>query len=578
MNPCNAHAASEEYADFIFRHGNTSLDNLIQSLNTDCISYVDEEYAIVHYPLAQAEPISISRQSYLAIPFLYSLLDTTSMEQSGILDTFAQPSLNYQGDGVLIGFIDTGIDYQNPLFRKENGDTRVLGIWDQTVPGDGFVLQSPRGQRYPFLYGQEYQEETINEALKSEDPLSVAPSTDTIGHGTFLAGIAAGKPLPDNSFIGAAPKASIGIVKLKPAKQYLRNYYMIPSNAIAYQSNDIMMGISYLRLLAARYRMPLVICIGLGSNQGGHNGAAPVSDTLNNLQTLLGVTAVCAAGNEAGFRHHYLGHISANTGYDEVELRVAEGERGFLAELWADFPEVYTLGFVSPTGEVIDRIAYRRDEDTTVRFSLEETSITVSYVASIGPQSSYLAYMRFTSPSAGLWRIRVYPTVSITGIFHIWLPVQGFVSDETVFLEADPYTTITGPGNAQVPITASTYNHLNGSLYIHSSRGYTRDGRIKPDLAAPGVDVYGPGISSVPGDFPMTRMTGSSVAAAHVAGAAANLYSWGYVHGNYPTITTSAIKAYLTRGAKRSTAYTYPNREWGFGTLNLYQSFLSLRD
>ena len=339
-----------------------------------------------------------------------------------------------------------------------------------------------------------------------------------------------------------------------------------------------MMGISYLRLLAARYRMPLVICIGLGSNQGGHNGAAPVSDTLNNLQTLLGVTAVCAAGNEVGFRHHYLGHISANTGYDEVELRVAEGERGFLAELWADFPEVYTLGFVSPTGEVIDRIAYRRDEDTTVRFSLEETSITVSYVASIGPQSSYLAYMRFTSPSAGLWRIRVYPTVSITGIFHIWLPVQGFVSDETVFLEADPYTTITGPGNAQVPITASTYNHLNGSLYIHSSRGYTRDGRIKPDLAAPGVDVYGPGISSVPGDFPMTRMTGSSVAAAHVAGAAANLYSWGYVHGNYPTITTSAIKAYLTRGAKRSTAYTYPNREWGFGTLNLYQSFLSLRD
>lgn len=99
--------------------------------------------------------------------------------------------------------------------------------------------------------------------------------------------------------------------------------------------------------------------------------------------------------------------------------------------------------------------------------------------------------------------------------------------------------------------------------------------RIWPPL---GVDVYGPGISSVPGDFPYTRMTGSSIAAAHVAGAAACLYSWGYVKGNEPSINSLSIKAYLTLGADRIASYRYPNPEWGYGMLNLYQSFLAMRE
>lgn len=76
----------------------------------------------------------------------------------------------------------------------------------------------------------------------------------------------------------------------------------------------------------------------------------------------------------------------------------------------------------------------------------------------------------------------------------------------------------------------------------------------------------------------MTRMSGSSVSAAHVAGAVANLYSWGFVQGHYPQINNSSIKAFLTRGASRNPNFTYPNREWGYGTLNLYDSYVSLRD
>ena len=500
------------------------------------------------------------------------------MEQSGILPVMRQPGLNTGGEGVLLGIIDTGIDYRNPLFCNTDGTTRILGIWDQTATGS-FSMESSRGASYEFLYGKEYRKEQIDEALTSTDPLSLVPVTDDSGHGTFLAGIAAGRTEEDADFTGAAPSCSLGIVKLHPAKQYLRDYYQIPASATAYQSNDIMTAVTYLRFLAYRHQMPLVICLGLGTNQGSHDGTSPLSQTLNHLNTLRGVCSVCAAGNEVGFRHHCSDVAAEDSShYTEIELRTGEGESGFQLELWASFPEVYTVGLVSPTGQATGRITYGSDNHTTIRFPLEQTDVTVSYLPASITQNTYLVVLRFQTPAAGIWKIQVYPSRTISGIFHLWLPAQGLVSPDTFFLNSDPSTTITDPGNAAFPITVSACDHTNGSLYIHSSRGYTRDGRIKPDLAAPGVDVYGPGISSVPGDFPYTRMTGSSIAAAHVAGAAACLYSWGYVKGNEPSINSRSIKAYLTLGADRIASYRYPNPEWGYGMLNLYQSFLAMRE
>lgn len=582
MSICTANVASQDYADFIYRHSSATLEELSRTLQTNCISYVNESYAVYYLPLEEALPLSIPNHSYESLPTLFGLMDTTSMESSGILSTFRQPSLGSNGEGVIVGLIDTGIDYQNPIFRNADGTTRILGLWDQTIEGTGFELMGNRPFPFPFYYGKEYTSEDINDALALDDPLALVPSTDTNGHGTFLAGIAAGGTSIAIDFTGAAPECSLGVVKLKPAKQYLRDYYMIPEDADAYQSNDIMLAITYLTLLARRHRMPLVICLGLGSNQGGHNGASPVSEVLNTLRSYLAVAAVCAAGNEAGLRHHYLGKISGPIGgssdFDEIELRVADQEKGFVIELWANTPEIYTVGFVSPTGETIQRIPLTLNSETTVRFSVEPTTIAVTYATTLGSQSSYLASLRFINPIPGIWRIRVYPTITFSGVYHMWLPISGFVSPDTYFLQSDPYTTIVAPGNTDFPITVSTYNHLDGSLYIHSSRGYTRDGRIKPDLAAPGVDVYGPGVSPIPGEYPMVRKTGSSVAAAHVAGAVANIYSKQFPMGTYLSISGDLVKASLTRGAQRNPNYTYPNREWGYGTLDLYHSFLSLRD
>ncbi len=578
MIGCGQMAASENYGDFIYRHGNSSLPDLERLAGNGCFSYVNQEFVIFHEPLGEIPPVAPGNYPYSAIPALYGLLDSGSMEEAGILGTFRQPSLNTRGAGTIVGFIDTGIDYQNPLFRGEDGRTRILGIWDQTREGEPFEVHSSNGFPFRFQYGREYLRDAIDEALRSDDPQSVVPTADTDGHGTFLAGIAAGGETADGSFTGAAPSCFLGVVKLKPAKEYLRDYYRIPKDAAAFQSTDIMMGVTWLLSLASRYKMPLVICLGLGSNQGGHDGTSPLAQVLNRLQIFSGVSAVCAAGNEAGRRHHYIGRIPDSAPYDEAELQVSEKERGFSVELWADSPEVYTVGLVSPTGESADRIPLRVGEDTTVRFPLDQSAVAVSYETVAGGRNSYLALLRFLDPSPGIWRIRVYPTATVTGVYHMWLPIHGFVREDTVFLRADPFTTITEPGNSPFAITTAAYNHLNGGLYIHSSRGFARDGRVKPDLAAPGVEVYGPGVSSVPGIFPMTRMTGSSVAAAHTAGAVADLFSWGYVSGNDPYISNSTVKAYLTRGAKRNPGYTYPSREWGYGTLDLYQSLLSLRN
>ena len=170
--------------------------------------------------------------------------------------------------------------------------------------------------------------------------------------------------------------------------------------------------------------------------------------------------------------------------------------------------------------------------------------------------------MRFERPSPGIWTIRVYNTQFLTGEYHMWLPVQGFISDETVFLKPDPSNTITVPGNSRLPITTGAYNHRNNSIYIHSSRGYTSRDYVKPDLAAPGVEILGPsvrisaafrpGLSSsvAAGTAPaFSRRTGTSAAAAITAGAVANLLSWGIVMGNYPTMSEASIKSYLIRGA-----------------------------
>lgn len=566
--PCSYSVTSEDTADFISTYSALP-EQLSAMTGIECIDFVSRQFAVLHIPMDDLEsPMNFSYYTYSAIPKLYSLLATDSMEASGILPASRIPAFGNQGQGVLIGFVDTGIDYQNPLFRKTDGSSRILGIWDQTLetgapdPVNGFQA----------LYGTQYSREEIDQALAAPDPLALVPSADENGHGTFLASVAAGGEDPDQDFTGAAPKASIAMVKLKPAKAYLRDFYLIREGADAYQENDIMMGVAYLLHLARRFSMPLVICLGLGTNQGSHVGKSPLGLYLDDINIYAGTAVITAAGNETGYGHHYRAVTRPEETLQTVELNVGEKDSGFSMEFWAQDVDIYRVGFISPTGEVVDPLPSSTEEENVIRFLVEQTEITVFSSIVNTATGSQMVFIRFKDPMPGIWNLTVSSALNITGAFHIWLPSRGFISDTTYFLRPDPDTLVTGPGNSQYALTVSAYDHTTGGIYIHSSRGFSRSGQIKPELAAPGVNITGAGLRSG-----FVQRSGTSAAAAHAAGAAAILLHWGILERNDPFMNTSAIKTYLIRGAKRNPALTYPNREFGYGTLDLYQAFLRLR-
>ena len=574
---CTNSVASEDFADFIAPYFTTP-EEFIRSQGTDCIDFVNSTLAVVYVPLSTVTPSTYTSYTYSAVPKLYSLLDVTSMDAAGITAAGELPVLNNQGAGVIVGFVDTGINYTDSLFRNVDGSTRIIGIWDQTNNSDNSNnIENETAKpfsAFSALYGTQYTAEEINLALNSDNPASIVPTRDENGHGTFLASIAAGNRDERAGFSGAAPQASIAMVKLKPAKQYLRDFYLIQDGADAYQENDIMMGVSYLYFLARKYSMPLVVCIPLGTNMGSHMGMSRLGQYLNQVSLSNGSAVITAAGNETGARHHFRAVMDADTDEVTAELRVGEREAGFSMELWAENMGAYTVGFISPTGEVAREISVPLRGENTVSFLLEQTQITVyTQIADVSSGSQFI-FMRFENPMSGIWRILIRNSLDIRETFHIWLPVRGFISDETYFLRPDPDTIITDPGNARYPITVTAYDHTKNSIYIHASRGYSLSGRIKPDLAAPGVNILGASVSG----RRLTRMSGTSVSAAHLAGAAAILLNWGVLNANYPYLNTPVLKSIFVRGAQRNPALTYPNREFGYGTLNLYEAFLHLRN
>ena len=552
---------SESYADIIL----PSYTGFLTDYKERGAQIFNNYYGMVHYPLEEELFQNYYEYGffYNTIPKLFTLLDLESLEASGILAVQNQPVLGLKGQDVLIGFIDTGIDYTHPAFRRPDGLSRIVGIWDQTLQ----TGQPP----FDLNYGTAYSQEELNQALGMEDPFSLVPSRDENGHGTFLAGVAAGSALPQQSFSGAAPEALIAIVKLKPAKEYLKEIFYVTGSAPAYQSTDIMLGIRYLILLADALKKPLVICIGLGSNQGSHSGSSPLDSMLSVTDQYRGIHAVTAAGNEAGKAHHFYGTAANSGAYEAVEILVEPGTSGFCAELWGQPPEVYAVGFESPLGEVIQKLPPRISISENISFILENTRIFVTSEIVQTVSGQQLIFIRFSDPTPGSWKIRVYTDSFNNGNYHIWLPITGFSDPDVRFLRPNPDTTLTVPSASVSTMTTAAYNAYDNSLFLNSSRGFTRTGQIKPDFAAPGVNVFGPNLR---GGF--TTATGTSVAAAITAGACAQMVEWGMRRTPPRIFNNSELKALFIRGADRSRQELYPNREWGYGTLNVYQVFSSL--
>lgn len=552
---------SEEYADVIVPY----FPCFLNQYREQGAQVFNEYYGMIHYPLSERSFAAFFEEGffYTTVPKLYTLLDTVNLDAAGITQVQNQPVLKLTGQDIILGFIDTGIDYTHPAFRRSDGSSRIYGLWDQTVQ-----TGTPP---YDLEYGSVYTRQEINQALALEDPYSLVPSQDQIGHGTALAGIAAGTALPENDFAGAAPQAMIAVVKLKPAKEYLKSFFYVTGDAPAYQMTDIMAGIRYLIRLSEELLKPLVICLGLGTSQGAHSGDSPLDSMLSVTNQFRGIIGVSAAGNEAGRAHHYYGTALNSTEYNAVEILVKEGTRGFCAELWGQPPEVYAVGFESPLGEVVQKIPPSLSYSENISFILENTKIFVSSEIIQTVSGSQLIFIRFTDPTPGSWKIRVYTGNYNSGSYHIWLPITGFSNPDVTFLEPNPDTTITSPGTSLSVITTAAYNAYNNSLYLNSSRGYTRTGQIKPDIAAPGVNVFAPAPRQR-----YTTITGTSAAAAITAGASALVMEWGMNRTPSRIFNSEEMKSLFIRGTQRRGDNLYPNREWGYGLLDVYQVFVSL--
>lgn len=559
--PCPS-ILSNDYADFIFNV--SQLEASGWNLDRFCLQRLSAGLGVAYIDRSVVGELNIQTYGYVNIPKLFTTVDTSSMEATGVLRIRNRSRLGLRGRGVIVGLVDTGIDYRHPAFLDELGRTRIVRIWDQTVQSG----MPPAG----FDYGSEYTAEEIRAALDSDDPLSVVPVTDVSdSHGTFLASIAAGREDPEADFVGAASEAMLAVVKLKPAKPYLREFWFAGDQETVYQENDIMTGIQYLLNVQAELEMPMVIFCGLGGNSGGHSGNSFLSRMFTIASRRNGVAVVLPMGNETNRAHHFLGNISQEGGSQDVEIRVPEGTEGFTLELWANAPEQYTVGMRSPGGETIPRIPARLNGSATYNLLLEETTVSVDYRLADPAYGSQVIIMRFRRPSPGIWTIQVTNDILIDGVYHMWLPVTGLNEVQATFLTPNPFTTLTTPSAAREPISMAAYDHRNNSIYLHSGRGFTRTGVVKPDLAAPGVNVYG----ALTGGRYGTK-TGTSVAAAHGAGAAALMLEWGLVRGNRPNFSTGEIKGYLIRGAKRDPDIDYPSPIWGYGKLDIYGVFTSL--
>ncbi len=557
---CRVQIVSQEYADLLMSYSNiASLEE-----NGYCFSTITNTLAVIHMPVAELPDNYIQIYGYDVNPKCFGLTDIESVEASGVYTLRGLPATNLRGQSVLIGIIDTGIDYTHDVFRYADGTSRIISIWDQTIQ-DGIP---PEG----FQYGTNYSQEEINEALQSPNPFSVVPTTDDNGHGTFLAGIAAGNTIQEEGFSGVAPDSEIVVVKLKEAKNYLKEFFRIPRDALAFQENDIMLGVSYLFQVSRMLQMPISICIGLGTNLGSHDEFGILTSYLNSVAMASGVAISVPAGNEGNQGHHYYGVVGDGVDYDTVELRVGPNEYGFTMELWGNSPNTFSIDILSPTGEYIPRIPARINESREIRFIFEETVLNIDYFLIESSTGDQLILVRFLKPTEGIWRFRVYATGDLELSYHVWLPMSSFISGDTFFTQPVPTTTVTSPGNSSTPMTVTAYDITNNSLYISAGRGFSRGGIINPDFAAPGVNLIGPHLNNG-----FATMSGTSIAAAHNAGLSALLLEWGVSLGFLTNISSVEIKNMLIRGAVRDPNNVYPNTDWGYGIVNLYQTFINIR-
>ena len=451
------------------------------------------------------------------------------------------------GKGVILGIIDSGIDYLHPDFRNEDGSTRILYLWDQDQ-------------------GQVYDREDINRALAAygeqndrRAALNIVPSVDVSGHGTAAAAIAAGNGRgSDGVYRGVAYESELIAVKLGTS----------PKDSFP-RTTQLMEGLDFILKRAILLERPVAVNVSFGNTYGSHDGTSLLETFMNEASNYSRNVIVTGTGNEGASAGHTAGQLVIGE-RERIELSVAPFETSFSVQIWKSYADQFSILLTAPDGRSLGPIEERLGPQ---RLENGNTRILIYYGKPSPYSRAQEVYFDFIPlkdyTDSGIWTFQLTPIELVTGHYDFWLPSGRILNPSTRFLRPVPETTLTIPSTASGVISVGAYNDSNLAYADFSGRGFTRQTRqVKPDLAAPGVDII---TAKAGGGY--EAVTGTSFAAPFVTGSAALLMQWGIVDGNDPFLYGEKVKAYLIRGARHLPGYTeWPNERVGYGALCVEES------
>lgn len=474
------------------------------------------------------------------------------------------------GTGVIVAVIDSGIDYAHPDFRNADGTTRILDLWDQTIPAGSVAdplseenaeqsfLEAPAG----YFLGTEFPQAVINRALEQtteRERYAVCPSRDISGHGTHVTGIAAGNGIASQGrYRGVAYESPLLIVKLGT-----------PGERSFPRTTELMQAVDYCIRKAQEYGMPVVLNLSFGNNYGSHSGNSLLESYLDDMADYWRTSIITGSGNEGASAVHAAGTLRENV-TEEVEVAVSGYEISLNLQIWKNYADEIAVSLIHPDGSKAGPIQQILGPQ---RFRLGNTDVLL-YYGEPSPYSPYQEIYFELLPTddfidSGIWTIQLLPQKIAVGNYDMWLPAGGVLNEGTGFVLPSAETTLTIPSTAARVITVGAYDGYFDRAAAFSGRGYTREtNQVKPDLVAPGVDIT----SCAPGGGYVVR-SGTSMATPFVSGGAALLMQWGIVNKNDLYLYGEKMKAYLIKGARRLPAMQYyPNPVFGWGALCVAQS------
>ena len=497
---------------------------------------------------------------YIVQPQLYTLQEISAVDVAQVNLLQANIYLNLSGNGLIVGIVDTGIDYLSEEFRDKNGKSRIISIWDQTIRGDDDNTIIP--------FGSLYTREEINKAIDvyeaGGNPYDIVPSKDTNGHGTGMAGIvgALGK---NKDIKGIAPECEFVIVKLSEAN-YTKK--ILNTETPIFSLVTVFSAIEYLKRVLFKEKKPLVILLPLGSNNGNHKGDNIFNSFIESISSNVGIVIVTGSGNEANKDGHVSGVIIDKENIEVIDLLVQENQRYMAIEIWVELPSIIDINLISPSGEETGFIQGSINVQKVNTFIFEKTQTKISYYLPEEYTGEELITIVFADIAPGVWQIKLRLRSGEMARYNAWLWQSGIALPGTRFLPSDQYGTVTTPGDSDFVVTVAAYNQNNNNSLSYSGVSFREENINKIDLSAGGVNTITVGLNNS-----TQVINGTSLAAAIGAGACILLFQWGIVQGNYPYMYSQSIKTFLRRGVNKRGKDIYPNPQWGYGIINFYKIF-----